>query len=334
MRLFSYRNRARFLKAGLSVLLVLAVFLVLGAAALAYLDRYIVYDQQGAHLDVNWRENNRDYTVLTPSVDADIAYIDESSAAIGSIQPLTGFYVTSEMMQDLNALEQALSGASAVLFDMKQNDGTQYMSADISDGTTSSVDTAALEQLIETLSDRGVYLIARIPAFVDQAYCTEHPECGLFRSDGTLWADEDENAWLDPAHADTITHLESTCAALRQLGFDEVVLDRFCFPDDAEIVYDETERTREEIISNAARTLQSNLASQDLTASFGARADTTFPYRLTTGRLYFHADPASVIATQTDAVTNPASQLVFLTASPSTAEGYSTLSPAPVSSSE
>lgn len=334
MRLFSYRNRARFLKAGLIVLLVLAVLLVLSAAALAYLDRYIVYDQQGAHLDVNWRENNRDYTVLTPSVDADITYLDENSAAIGSIQPLTGFYVTSDMLQDLDGLEQALSGASAVLFDMKQDDGTQYLSADGSDEITSSVDTAALIQLIETLSDRDVYLIARIPAFVDQTYCTEHPECGLFRSDGTLWADENGNAWLDPAHSDTITHLESTCAALRQLGFDEVVLDRFQFPDDAEIVYDETQRTREDIISNAARTLQRNLEAQNLTVSFGASAETAFPYRLTIGRLYFHADPASMTATQTESVTNPASQLVFLTASPSAVEGYSTLSPAPVSSSE
>ncbi len=339
MRLFSYRNRTRLYKIATTILVVLAVLFALAMVVLTYCDRYIVYDHSGAHLDVNWREHSVSHTVLTPSVEANVDYVDEEES-IGTTRQVTGYYVTADMLNDVASLKQALADESiyAVLFDMKNDYGTCYYPTDRSNASDSSaVDVEAVAELLKTLSDRGVYLIARIPAFVDCTYCLEHVELGLPLANGALWYDENGNYWMDPAKSGTITHLEQTCSELQALGFDEIVLDRFRFPNTTEFVYDESERTKDEVIANAARTLESSLSAMDLKVSFGISPDTAFPYLLTNGRLYFSVnlttDLSGIAAVQAESLANPATQIVFLSSSYNAlAEKYGYLYPAPIQS--
>ncbi len=342
MRLFSYRNRARFAKAALVIGVILAVLLAMFWIAVAYLDRYIVYDQNGAHLDPDWQENSNSDMVLTPSVEVDITYLDADTVLDSASRPITGYYVTTDMLQDLHALEDALADESiyAVMFDMKNDYGTCYFPTSRSNAPVSSaVDIEAVAELIDTLSNRGVHLIARIPAFVDYTYSLAHVELGLPVSGGALWSDENGNYWMDPANSSTIGYLEQICMDLQDLGFDEIVFDRFRFPDTTSIVYDETDRTKTEVIANAARALQSSLTALDLDVSFGIRTDTAFPYLLTGEHLYFQVtsgtDIDSIAALQAESVTNTETQLVFLSASQYSAiESYGHLYPAPIQTTE
>lgn len=335
---FSYRNRARLCRVLLTLLIVLAVALALCIVTLAYLDRYIVYDQDGAHLDVHWKEHGQTAATATPSsIEAEISYVTaDDDAAIGTTRKVTGYYVTTEMLQNPDALRETLETGSyyAALFDLRDGFGNFYYPTSVSGGrTASSVDVQAVGKLISDLKQSGVYLIARIPAFADQNYCLNNTDLGLPLSSGALWPDSQGCYWMDPADPAVITRIETVCTELQTLGFREVVLDGFHFPQTDAIVYDESERSKEDVLVEAARTLQNDLGLTELKVSFGVPGDMAFPLMLTQGRLYIDLDDgaeiASVASTQAASVITPDVQLVFLTESHDTRfDDYGHLAPA------
>ena len=335
---FSYRNRTRLRRFGITLLIILAAVLVLTLCILLYLDRYIVYDQDGAHLDVHWKEHSQSVdTAAVSTIDAEITYVSgEDDVAIGATRKVTGYYVTREMLQNLDAVRATLDdgGYYAVLFDLRDGFGTFYYPTSVSGGrTASSVDIQAVGELIADLKQSGVYLIARIPAFADQNYCLNNTDMGLPLSGGALWADSQGCYWMDPARTDVLTRIETVCTELQTMGFREVVLDGFHFPQTDSIFYDETERSKEDILIEAATTLQNDLGLTDLKVSFGVPGDMAFPTMLTQGRLYFDLDDgaeiASVASVQAASIVTPDVQLVFLTESHDTRfDDYGHLAPA------
>lgn len=130
MRLFSYRNRTKFRKIGITLLIIILFVTALVLGVLAYLGRYIVYDQDGAHLDFDLDTAEPAPTVVTPTVDAVISYVSpDDEAAIGTTRKVTGYYVTTEMLQDLDAVRSTLDSDNyyAVLFDLKDSFGYYYL---------------------------------------------------------------------------------------------------------------------------------------------------------------------------------------------------------------
>ena len=342
MRLFSYRNRTRlrrFLVGLLSVLLALAL---ISWGALVYLDRYIVYDHDGAHLDFHWQDlGSTAPDVTAPSVDAQISYVSaDDDAALTGTRKVTGYYVTTDMLKNLDAVESVLSTGSyyAVLLDLRDSYGNFYYPSSVSGAqAAASVDTQAVRSLIDTLARKGVYLIARIPAFADQRHCLNNTDLGLPLSSGALWADSSGCYWMDPANPQVIDYLESICTELQSMGFQEVVLKDYQFPDTDAIVYNESEVTKDQVLSNTAATLQSDLSSLPLKVSLGIKADQPFASMLTEGRLYFELDDGaqidSIVTTQAATVATPDVQIVFLTESHDTRfDTYGHLAPAVESS--
>ena len=159
MRFFSsYRNRMRIRRIVLTLLIVLLAAAVLGIAVLIYLDRYIVYDQDGAHLRFR-QEAAESESAAVSTVDAEIAYVSEDDeAAIGSSRKITGYYITGEMLRDVDALRAALAGKEyyALLFDMKDVYGNFYYPRTLSEASTAaSVDAQAVSSLLSELRRGG-----------------------------------------------------------------------------------------------------------------------------------------------------------------------------------
>ena len=336
MRFFSsYRNRMRIRRIVLTLLIVLLAAAALGIAVLIYLDRYIVYDQDGAHLRFKQEAAERESAAVS-TVDAEIAYVSEDDeAAIGSSRKITGYYITGEMLRDVDALRAALAGKEyyALLFDMKDVYGNFYYPSTLSEASTAaSVDAQAVSSLLSELRRGGTYLIARIPAFADQRRCLNHTALGLPVSGGALWADSQNCYWMDPGNGDVINYLESICTELQAIGFREVLLDEFHFPVTDYIVYDESEKTKDEVLAAAAQTLQADMDALSLRVSFGVAADTAFPTLLTESRLYLALEDGAAVTAAADlqeqSVVTPATQLVFLTASRDTRfDDYGSLAP-------
>ena len=186
--------------------IVLAAAIVIGAALLLYLEPYVTYDRDGAHLSLKKNAQDPDGTGATAALpevsDAQIVY-DEAQPGSDRIADLGGVYVTTQMLRDPKAVRAALEqqGACAVLLQLKSTFGNFYYSSSIDGAELADVDTAAVDSLIDWLSQHGYYLIAEVPAFCDTAFALANSAAALPLSSGALWMDSNGCYWLDPASA-------------------------------------------------------------------------------------------------------------------------------------
>ena len=81
------------------------------------------------------------------------------------------------------------SRACAVLLQLKSTFGNFYYSSSIDGAELADVDTAAVDSLIDWLSQHGYYLIAEVPAFCDTAFALANSAAALPLSSGALWMD-------------------------------------------------------------------------------------------------------------------------------------------------
>ena len=137
--------------------IVLAAAIVIGAALLLYLEPYVTYDRDGAHLSLKKNAQDPDGTGATAALpevsDAQIVY-DEAQPGSDRIADLGGVYVTTQMLRDPEAVRAALEqqGACAVLLQLKSTFGNFYYSSSIDGAELADVDTAAVDSLIDWLS--------------------------------------------------------------------------------------------------------------------------------------------------------------------------------------
>ncbi len=328
MRYFSYRNKLRLRSLAITLLIALAILLALAAGIILYLQRYIVYTPDGAHLDFSSRPGagtandvpgnpNFDVEQITPRPDAEIEVNEAPEHAdSAAFSRISGVYVTADMLSDPAAVLASLSQTTeptAVLLDVKSIYGNYYYSSAIGGAEASAlVDPSAVDHLISTLAGQdNLYLIARFPAFRDSAFALANQACGLPLSSGALWMDSDSCYWLDPSDDKVVAHLESMVLELQSMGFDEVVLEDFYFPDSANIVY---EGDRSTAAADAAARLAANLQNEPIVLSIATSDPALAPYA---ARVYVtEADGARVqsIAQAFGAVYSPLEEhLVFVT---------------------
>ena len=281
MRYFSYRNRLRLraLLIGLGIALVILIALAVGI--FIYLQRYVVYTPDGAHLDFSTRPgaSQTDTTLSNPNFvveqadpvpGAEVVVDTDTTSETQTPTQMQGVYVTVEMLSQPSEVAKALEAytePTAVLVEVRSIFGNYYYPSSLSGAETSTlVNAPAVEELIQTLAaNENLHLIARLPAFRNSAFALSNQECGLPLSSGALWLDADGCYWLDPANAKVLSHLEGAILELQTLGFDEVALDDFYFPDSANIAYDGDGAAA---VTEAARLLTTDLAEETIQLSF------------------------------------------------------------------
>lgn len=286
----SYRRKL-FLKKLLRVLLILtgtaaAVSIVL----LIYLEPYVTYDRQGAHLDLSGTKSETAGTTepaARPVVqDAQIVF-QEAEPENDSIADMTGYYITTAMLREPDRVLQtlqSLESSCAVMIELKSVYGNFYYSTSIGGAQTADVEIAVIDELISYLVDNKFYVIAVIPAFSDRAFALDNQSCGLPLSSGALWMDEYGCYWLDPANETVKSYLMQIARELSGLGIREVVFSSFCFPDSSSIVY-ASDLTSTEILRQTASDLTGFFTGSNLTISFETDA-ADFPVDACAGRLY------------------------------------------------
>lgn len=315
----SYRTRRVLKNIGVIALVLLVVGILVYLCWFTWLERYVVYTgQQGAVLDMSLDPHVPEGPeAIAPERETVSIYYNEGENAINVTKELTqlvGYYADSEQLTDmqmvLNQVE-LLELGTPVMLDVKDAKGNYYYNSSLSSSRRSGIDPGAMDALIEKLNKKGMYLIARLPAFRDYAFGLSDTANGLFVSSGAyLWADEDYCYWLDPTKQGTITHLVDIVNELKALGFDEVVFENFCFPNAQNLKFS---GDRAQAINAAATTLVTSLADQNFAVSF-----VSTPGFVTPGgrsRVYLTdavAAQAAATAEQTG-VADPAVQAVFLT---------------------
>ena len=209
MRLFSYQNKRRL---GIFLIVLGIIFAAISFFCICrfiYLQRYLVYTDGEVSLDF---EQDLQETLQqdTTQWDAEeLQLITEepvaqvSAAADAPLEKLTGSYITTQMLLDVDSVIAALSQSDdlpdTLMLDLKSIYGNFYYSSDTPGAVTSSADIQMIDRLISELSARdGLYLIARISSLSDTNFALANQSCGLPLRSGALWMSDEGCYWLDP----------------------------------------------------------------------------------------------------------------------------------------
>jgi len=170
---------------------------------------------------------------------------------------ISAYVAGTPTMVDTLLEEIEKTEVNALVIDLKDDFGRvvcQMDSPAVTELESVKVYIADIEGLMQKLKDRGIYTIARIPAFRDSWLGEKRPEWCLHNADGTLFADRDGNNWANPYKQEVWDYLAEIGIEAGNLGFDEVQFDyvRFCTENRMQdVVLDEADvngRSRTDII--------------------------------------------------------------------------------------
>lgn len=316
----SYRNKILLKKLLRIGLFVLALALLMCIVVLIYVEPYMVYDRDGAHLDLRADLTATEPPIDTaprPTVDRPQIVSSEGEVKAQTLAELGGYYITTSMLRNPQAVldaVMALDSPCAVMIQLKSIWGNFYYSTSIGGAPSADVEIELIDELIAYLKANGFYMIAEIPAFSDTAFALENIPCGLPLSSGALWMDENGCYWLDPANENVLSYLMQIVRDLTSLGFNEVAFSNFTFPTSSSIVYNSAQ-TGTQLISEAASQLTGFFSGSELTISF-VTDSTDFPAEGCTGRLFFPDVDGSRVERYLQAYTQSSlAELVFLATS-------------------
>lgn len=316
-----YRHRRILHRIGIAALVFLLIFLVVWLCWVIWLQRYVVYTSSGAKLDFSQSSYDISGVEAAPAksnVEISIFY-NEGADAIDTTKEMTqlsGYYITSDMYkEDLdNVMLQVerLPGSTPIMVDMKGPFGAFFYQSKLGEAITSqSTNIQGVAQLLDRIEKKGFYKIARISAFRDRTYGENHVSSGLYMlSRAGLWMDEGGMYWLDPTNASTITWISSVVLELKEMGFDEVLLDNFRFPKSEQYIFS---GDKTEALQSAAKKIVEACASNKFVISFGVD-DPAFQLPDERCRIYLDGVEAGSVSSQVSQVTfeDPEIRLVFL----------------------
>lgn len=325
--------------------LTLVAAVAMGAWML-WLNRYVIYTEDGAKLDFNSSFAPSDGELAKPpaateSVPISYGNTDELIALPSDkLGQVAGYTISVQMLTEnlagVKAAVEQLPVGTALLMDVKNLQGGFYYTSSLGKAAN-KVDTASITQFIQDLDGKGYYLIARFPAFRDRQYFLDDEAgrvpYGLPRAGGkgSLWEDKSvpnsNHYWFNPATTGTQNFLVQIINELSNLGFDEVLLEDFRFPNTDKITFSDD---KTEALNECAKVLAKACAGDGFVVSF---ADSQIALPEGHCRLYLEDVAAGDIPALVSSMTleNPNTQLVFLTDLMDTRyDAYGVLRPLPL----
>ncbi len=233
-----YRGRGR---GGKKLLVLLLLLILLGACAFLYLQRYIVYHDDGSiSIDlpfVDRQQSDKDHTL--PETDVNIQREDPvpdpdpDPTPDPDPQPL--------VLQPLKAKELGysclysdpsaqLQGWEAVVVNVKRYDGSiaYHTAIDLPANVLRGSEVTSTH--LQTIASSDCYTVARMSVLCDNAYALAVPSAALSYTWGGQWLDNYNRFWLDPTNEQVIEHICALAKECAALGFDEILLDHLRYP--------------------------------------------------------------------------------------------------------
>lgn len=270
----SYRTRQLIRRICSVTAMVLLIAVVVSLCSFLWLQRFVVYTDQGAVLHFDRPKNLPQSQIpQPPDIPTVTIYYSDDPFREG-LQQLAGYYIDPEELMDdpeaVRARLESLPSGTPVLLDVKGYRGYFYYSTKVGQNTSSSYDISKMDALIRYLADSELYVIARMSSLRDFDLVWNDESCGLTKSSGALYYDRGSYGlgyWLDPTKDRVMNYLIQVVRELRELGFDEVVLQNFCFPDTDTLAF---AGDRQAALDNAAGELLAACATDHFTVSFAS----------------------------------------------------------------
>lgn len=241
----SYRGRSGASAVLKAIIAVLAVILVLAVAAFFYLQRYMVYSDDGtARLELPFLRKEEPEPSLPPVVTGrpeptpTPESSPEPSARPERILPVE---LPREALYDGSAAELVTEGGgTAALFDMKGDTGELAWVSDepLAIAARVSGDDPAVNVATKAAAgEDGVYRIARVSCFKDDHLSDADTSLAILTNSGYRWTDSEKVHWVSPTSPTVQAYLASLCRELAGLGFDEILLDNAGYPTKGKLGY-------------------------------------------------------------------------------------------------
>ena len=217
----SYHGRSGF-RTFLKVLIVLlVVVLLLAVLAVVFLDRYWVYDREGARLELPFLQQETSQPSPTSSQQGTLVLVSPSPSPTPAPVYLRAVALPRTALSDGTAQNQVTAaGANAAIFDMKADDGTLgYISnIELARAIGSSASDPALNEQIQTLCGTGLYTIARVSCFRDNTAPYQNNSLAIKTNSGYNWRDAGDVRWMSPTNEQVRKYIVDVCVELAQLG--------------------------------------------------------------------------------------------------------------------
>lgn len=154
---------------------------------------------------------------------------------------------------------------NAIIVDVKNEYGstsyrTSFKQANIY-GAYKDRTIGNIKYFMNLMKSKNIYTIARIVVFKDELQASNNIDYAIKKSDGTIWRNHDEMAWVDPFDARSHNYTISIAEDAASMGFDEINFDYIRFPARAGLILSK-ENTQENRIKAIGDFL--NSASQRL----------------------------------------------------------------------
>ncbi len=199
--------------------------------------------------------------ILLPKILSSHYYVGESVANIGDSsttpaklepvfipsyvetpEPLKAIYMTS-WVAGTKSLRDGLvkivddTEINAVVIDIKDYSGKVVFSLDgnkkLKDFGSEEVRVSDMQDFIEALHKKGIYVIGRVAVFQDAYFVKHRPELAVKNLAGTaVWKDRKGIAWIDVSSREYWDYIIDIAKESHRIGFDEINFDYIRFPSD------------------------------------------------------------------------------------------------------
>jgi hypothetical protein len=159
-------------------------------------------------------------------------------------EPLKGIYMT-QCVASMPSFREKLAKLigetelNAVVIDIKDYTGTVSFTTgnpEIDKLGGGGCKVADMQDFVQELHDKNIYVIGRVTVFQDPLYVKAHPELSVKRkSDGGIWKDRKGISFIDVGAKPFWDYIISIATSSYAAGFDEINFDYIRFPSDGDM---------------------------------------------------------------------------------------------------
>ena len=226
------------------VAVVLGVLVVLAAAALFYVQNYLVYTDDGVRVELPFGLFREEEPLPDPG---EVSVVErpgpeeqEEPEEPPAAEPAAGPLRAAELPLDslVNGTARAeleALGADALVVELKDGSGRlAWQSEQALAGLTGGNGDEAVNRALAELEAAGVPVVARLTCFRDDAVPYYDTAVALRSGQGN-WRDALGLRRMSPASQEARDYLAGLCGELAALGVDELVLEQAAFPAEGEL---------------------------------------------------------------------------------------------------
>jgi len=238
----SYRGRTGAADVLKVIAVLLVILLVLSLGAFFFLQRYLVYSDDGSvRLELPFFQEKipEEEEVPLPPVETPEPEVEiVAPAEPVRIVPVS---LSRAALYDGTAAELVTEGGgTAALFDMKGDTGELGWVSDqpLAIAAKVTADDPAVNVAMRAAAEEdGVYRIAQVFCFKDNLLSNADTNMAILTNSGYRWTDPEKVRWVSPTSEKVQDYLVALCVELASLGFDEILLEHAGYPTEGNLHY-------------------------------------------------------------------------------------------------